>query len=731
MTPQTITPPTSLPPHGHEARPRQCPTEPSLFRRIFRLLASLHLAIFLLAWFAWCLAAATFLESAYSAEISRELIYHSWWFAFLLCCLAANVLCAALKKFPWKKHQIGFLVTHAGLLVILFGGLLTTLSGQEGQMVLIDTENRQIHQFYGMSNTSDTLLVDRLHEIQVVRVPSEKKSQINQAIRAVAQGGENEEPGQEVGGETWSVTFSPGSLTWYGDERVKVEYPAMLRCLQKLASPFPGISKKLSDDLSLAVTNYHPYTEYWPFAQATEGGSPALKIRLSTPILPEPVERWVSTSPTFSHDPLPLGLEFMQIGDPKLVREFRQPPPPHEMGAMGQLVLYFPNEEKPVRLPIGKEQFHKPILLPGSLMTIRLTGFGEFSDLAGWTKPAKMSTLPKGDPAQAAQLVKLPSFPTLRFELSGLGGKTEHLVCARLPQLAADRFISGNKNQLPAARVSAWYHYPDFRFGNENLMGSLQILHSPDDSFYYRVFGKDGLMQPGTRLDVHQRNKPIKLPWKRMDMSFEIAACLDRAVRANSFVPKYLRPGTDGSTQGLQPAIRCRLTEGKHSADFWLRLSRKPVHIRLGDNDYLVRYTFMKQKAGFQLQLKEARRTTDPGTDRPATFESDVVLTPTTSAGAEQRIASRIAMNQPLCFGNYKIYQTSYRPLRAPDGQQLLLDANGKLVSLSGLTVAYDPGLYFKYAGSLLLVLGIATMFYMKAYFFRRLSEKKAPASPP
>ena len=34
-------------------------------------------------------------------------------------------------------------------------------------------------------------------------------------------------------------------------------------------------------------------------------------------------------------------------------------------------------------------------------------------------------------------------------------------------------------------------------------------------------------------------------------------------------------------------------------------------------------------------------------------------------------------------------------------------------------TVADDPGLFCKYLGSFLLVLGIATMFYMRAYFFK------------
>jgi hypothetical protein len=31
-----------------------------------------------------------------------------------------------------------------------------------------------------------------------------------------------------------------------------------------------------------------------------------------------------------------------------------------------------------------------------------------------------------------------------------------------------------------------------------------------------------------------------------------------------------------------------------------------------------------------------------------------------------------------------------------------------------------DPGMWFKYAGSAMLALGIACMFYMRAYFFKR-----------
>jgi hypothetical protein len=76
-------------------------------------------------------------------------------------------------------------------------------------------------------------------------------------------------------------------------------------------------------------------------------------------------------------------------------------------------------------------------------------------------------------------------------------------------------------------------------------------------------------------------------------------------------------------------------------------------------------------------------------------------------------------MNQPLQTGLSRVYQTNYRALIDPRTHEPILDGH-RQVSLSGLTVTSDPGLWFKYAGSLMVVLGIATMFYMKAYFFRR-----------
>jgi len=131
-----------------------------------------------------------------------------------------------------------------------------------------------------------------------------------------------------------------------------------------------------------------------------------------------------------------------------------------------------------------------------------------------------------------------------------------------------------------------------------------------------------------------------------------------------------------------------------------------------------VRYRTDARRLDFTLTLKRAQQVSDPGTDRPASFASDVVLT-VPKDGRPQTRDVRISMNQPLEHAGYKVYQASYRPLLDPDTFQPVTDSAGSRVSVSGLTVAHDPGLACKYGGSFLVVLGIATMFFMKAYFFK------------
>ena len=104
-----------------------------------RSLGSLQLAILLLAGLVVILLAGTVVESRYDQKTAHELVYGTWWFICFLGLLAANVFFAAAKKWPWRRHQTGFLITHVGLLMLVASGLVSSLTGSHGLMLLVDS----------------------------------------------------------------------------------------------------------------------------------------------------------------------------------------------------------------------------------------------------------------------------------------------------------------------------------------------------------------------------------------------------------------------------------------------------------------------------------------------------------------------------------------------------------------------------------------------------------------
>lgn len=109
------------------------PIERGLYR-LFEFFSSLKLALVLLSWLIIELTIGTFIESQVNAGAAKFFVYSSRRFEILLALLALNILCAALIRFPWKRYQTGFVVTHVGLLVILAGSMITALRNLDALM---------------------------------------------------------------------------------------------------------------------------------------------------------------------------------------------------------------------------------------------------------------------------------------------------------------------------------------------------------------------------------------------------------------------------------------------------------------------------------------------------------------------------------------------------------------------------------------------------------------------
>ena len=105
-------------------------------RKLLNALGSLKLACVLLGAVALILAGATFYESNTGTQSALLNIYRTVWFNGLLGLLALNVAAAALIRWPWQKRQVGFVITHVGIIVLLGGCSAAFHYGTEGIIAL-------------------------------------------------------------------------------------------------------------------------------------------------------------------------------------------------------------------------------------------------------------------------------------------------------------------------------------------------------------------------------------------------------------------------------------------------------------------------------------------------------------------------------------------------------------------------------------------------------------------
>src|SRR4051794_2913200 len=130
---------------------------------LYEFAASLRLAVVLILSAAFVLGWATFVESHYGLKAVHFGIYGTWWFTTLNVLLAINIFCAASIRFPWKRHQTGFVITHIGLLTLLFGVYLHRRSGIDAQLFAFE------------GNSSNKAWEDSQHFELAVRKPGDRE----------------------------------------------------------------------------------------------------------------------------------------------------------------------------------------------------------------------------------------------------------------------------------------------------------------------------------------------------------------------------------------------------------------------------------------------------------------------------------------------------------------------------------------------------------------------------
>ncbi len=108
-----------------------------------RALASLKLTVGLLIVIAIVLSYATILESMRGTEAAQS-VYNAMWFYALQGLFSLNIVAALWERWPRNRWRIGFVITHASMLLIFGGALVTLTQAISGEMQLWEGESARV-----------------------------------------------------------------------------------------------------------------------------------------------------------------------------------------------------------------------------------------------------------------------------------------------------------------------------------------------------------------------------------------------------------------------------------------------------------------------------------------------------------------------------------------------------------------------------------------------------------
>ncbi len=313
-------------------------------RKLLEFFGSLKLAVVLLVAITAVLAGATFYESSESTQAVMLHVYRTWWFNGLLALLAVNIGAAALTRWPWKKKYVGFVITHAGLIILLGGCSAAFHYGTEGMM--------ELH--IGDQPASLVRLDD---EALTVVVP-----ETGQRIKTVLHGGQN-------------GVLKPRTI-------------------------------RLADDLSVTLDQRLSNTALETVVKP--GGdqpNPALRFRLQSAMAQQDVSQWLlANSPDDSRASLgPAQVQFVVAADDEQLRHLTNAPDestPAQPAVRMQIAI----GGKSFSFDVSKD-LHKPLDLGDTGLRAEIQGYWPDFKLDADHKPISVSDQPN-NPAAVLMLAQ-------------------------------------------------------------------------------------------------------------------------------------------------------------------------------------------------------------------------------------------------------------------------------------------------------------------------------------
>ena len=647
---------------------------------VYRFLASVKLAVLSILSLAGSLAYATWYEKRHGATAVQLNVYESPWFSILLAFLATNILCAALIRFPWKRRQTGFVVTHVGLLTLIFGSWWGFQYSDEGQ-----------------AGSPEGGVVNKLVRSKFPMV----------RVREIDRRGE---PGAE-----YELPFNGGAFDWPAGK---------YRVISKPKDPF-----------KVAVKGFFPSSQPGPKLHVpSPEGSPmlALRPRIKAPgatemtdVFADPDRRWFilpadAVGRRETRRAGPAKFAFLQVDRPEMVDDFLDPP--KDPGTLGVARLRYVDKAGKARvheIRIDDVRPETAITLPGSDLTVT-------SIEAERKEP---------DRREIADMLGDTELYLVKFDVrKGNDPGVLHMAFSGQPMFPAT-MAAGEGHGKAEALVAIHYFRPPLLGGGgmAGNFGVVEVLGDPAGKLYYRVFGRAdasadpseaNLPRPGV---LRKPPAPLKIGEtvvafggnKNMPMTLDFAA--EAYLLSGEEKPAYQHMTMpEGKQSDGVGAALVELTVGGETKEIW---ARRPLGLELPTYEvvafkgglYEVAFDCSREDLGFAMTLTDFEVKHDPGTAKPASYKSEVLLTDEKAGIKDKPIT--ITMNHPLTHRKFTFYQSSFDQERDPRSGR----PTGDFTSV--FQVGHDAGRPLKYAGSLLIVFGAFLQFYMKAGVFSHVAK--------
>ena len=217
-------------------------------------------------------------------------------------------------------------------------------------------------------------------------------------------------------------------------------------------------------------------------------------------------------------------------------------------------------------------------------------------------------------------------------------------------------------------------------------VNALAVLVQPDGKLKFQT-RFHGQFTPVLALE-----EGVSYPTGWMDMQFKLEERLTNAVPEEVYTEEPLPHQKDPES-----AVHYEVIRYPDKKEGWLGFQNQ-VSFTLKDQPFSLAYGPQQLHLPFNLHLVKFTVGFDPGTEKAASYASDVYYM---ESNQGIQVPAHISMNQPLHFSGYTVYQASYQAL-----------PGGKYISV--FSVGKDPGIYLKYGGAIIMVFGIILMFWFK-----------------